>query len=200
VERPVLSYFLIVTAIVIFAALRSLLDKKPRWRQFFEFLGRIEIITIAVLLASLIFFGCLQIVLRNFFQRGIVWADPFMRHVVLWLGCLGGAVATTRIRHITIDVLTRYLSGPLEVLRDKVVYLATAVASSILGLAALGLVIQEQEYGAKAFLFVDTWVAQAILPIAFFLITYRSLLNMFLGRKAKPLEWEDIRGEKGGDE
>lgn len=201
-EHPALVYSLIATAIVLFALFRAAVDKRPRWRRFFELLGKVEIGTIVVLLGTLIFFGCLQIILRNFFNRGIVWADPLMRHIVLWLGCLGGAVATARLRHITIDALTRYLSGPMEVIRDKIVHIATALASSLLGMAALGLVVQEKEFGGAAFLSVDTWILQAILPVTFFLITYRSLLNMLLGRKLTPLDWEDGAGteERASDD
>jgi C4-dicarboxylate transporter DctQ subunit len=196
-ERPVLIYLLITTGVVVFALVRTRLDRRPGARRFFERMGRLEILLIGVLLASLIFFGILQIALRNFFHRGIVWADPLMRHMVLWLGCLGGAVATARLRHLTIDVLTRYLRGPFQTLRDKVVFIATAFASSLLGFASLGLVLQEREFGGAAFLSVDTWVLQSILPFTFFLITYRSLVNMLLNRQPKPIDWEDI-GKGGG--
>jgi TRAP-type C4-dicarboxylate transport system permease small subunit len=184
-------YFLIVLGILILALVRAYLDKKPKWKAFFGFFGGVEIAVIGLLLATLIFLGCLQIFLRNFFHRGIIWADPLMRHIVLWLGCLGGVMATARIRHISIDILSRFLSGRLEVFRDKVIYLVTAVASSVLGMAALKLVIDEKDFGGKAFLNIDVWMLQLILPIAFFLIAYRSLLNLFLGAKAKAIDWED---------
>lgn len=191
-ERPALVYSLIVAGISVLALVRAALDSRPRWRKLFTLLGSFEIGVIIALLGALIFFGCLQIVLRNFFNRGIIWADPLMRHIVLWLGCLGGAVATARVRHISIDVFTRFLSGPLEAVRDTVVYLATALASSVLGMAALGLVVQEREFGGPEFLSIDTWVLQSILPFAFFLVSYRSLVNLLLRRKAKPLDWEDV--------
>lgn len=194
-ERPALAYFLIVTGILILALVRAHLDKKPGWQRLFRFLGALEISIIALLLGTLIFLGCLQIFLRNFFHRGIIWADPLMRHIVLWLGCLGGVMATSRIRHISIDVLTRILSGRARNVRDKIVYLATALASSVLGMAALKLVIDERAFGEKAFLGISVWVLQIILPIAFFLVTYRSLLNVFLGRKAKPIDWEETGRE-----
>jgi TRAP-type C4-dicarboxylate transport system permease small subunit len=191
VERTGLVYTLIVVAIIILAIVRSWLEKKKRLTGLFKTLGIVEVSVIALLLGSLIFFGCLQIVLRNFFHRGIIWADPLLRHVLLWLGCLGGVMATTKIRHISIDVFTRFLPERLQGVRDKVIYFATAAASSVLGMAALKLVVDEKEFGEKAFLNVDVWLLQAILPFAFFLITYRSLLNLLLSRKAKPIDWEE---------
>jgi TRAP-type C4-dicarboxylate transport system permease small subunit len=193
VERPLLVYLLIATTILVLALIRTLLEKRPRWQKVFKMAGCAEVTFITLLLGALIVFGCLQIVLRNFLHRGIIWADPLMRHIVLWLGCAGGALATTRIRHISIDVLTRVLPTPLHAIRDKVVYLATAFAASVLGMAALKLVLDEKTFGDKAFLNVDVWILQSVLPCAFFLISYRSLLNMFLSRKAKPIDWDESK-------
>ncbi|UCG51907.1 MAG: TRAP transporter small permease subunit [Candidatus Latescibacterota bacterium] len=192
VERPLLIYILIVSGIVVTALIRAYLEKTSRFKGLFRFLGGVEITIIGLLLFSLIFLGCLQIVLRNFFHRGIIWADPLMRHAVLWLGCLGAALATSKMRHINIDVFTRFLPRGLMRFRDKIIYLATAIASSVLGFAALKLVLDEKSFGEKAFLNVDIWLLQAVLPVAFFLIAYRSLLNVMVPRKAPPIEWEDI--------
>jgi TRAP-type C4-dicarboxylate transport system permease small subunit len=192
VERPLLIYILIVSGILVTALIRAYLEKKNRLKSLFRFLGGFEITVIGLLLFSLIFLGCLQIVLRNFFHRGIIWADPLMRHTVLWLGCLGAALATSKMRHINIDIFTRFLPRGLKLFRDKIIYLATAIASSVLGFAALKLVIDERSFGEKAFLNIDVWLLQLVLPIAFFLIAYRSLLNVLVPRKAAPIEWEDI--------
>lgn len=190
-ERPLLVYVSIVLGIVLLALVRAQLERRSRLRSFFRFVERLEVAIIALLLVTLILFGCLQIFLRNFFHKGIVWADPMMRHIVLWLGCLGGAMATARVRHISIDVLTRLLPSRMQSARDRVIYLMTAAVASVLGLAALRLVIDEKSYGEKAFLGVDVWILQSILPFAFFLISYRSLLNMLLRRRAKPIDWEE---------
>ena len=173
------------------------MERTSRLKSLFRFLGGVEITVIALLLASLVFFGCLQIVLRNFFHRGIIWADPLMRHTVLWLGCLGAALATRKMRHINIDVFTRFLPPAVKTVRDKIVFLATALAASVLGFAALKLVVDEKSFGEKAFLNVDTWLLQAILPVAFFLIAYRSLLNVFAPPRVKPVDWEELGTETG---
>jgi TRAP-type C4-dicarboxylate transport system permease small subunit len=122
-----------------------------------------------------------------------------MRHIVLWLGCLGGLLATSRIRHLSIDMFSRLLPPRLQGIRDRVIYLATAVATSVLGMAALRLVIDEKSFGEEAFLGVQVWVVQLILPVTFFLITYRSLLNFFLARKAEQIDWTEISAEDEGD-
>jgi TRAP-type C4-dicarboxylate transport system permease small subunit len=197
VELPLLSYILIVSGIVICALIRVYLAKTSRLTGLFKFLGVLEVTVIALLLASLIFFGCLQIVLRNFLHRGLIWADPLMRHTVLWLGCLGAALATSKMRHINIDVFSRFLPAGPKVVRDRIISLATSIAASVLGFAALKLVIDEKSFGEKAFLNVDVWVLQAILPVAFFLIAYRSFVNTLRPPRFKTVEWEDTDEEAG---
>lgn len=178
----VLVLALVVAAL---AAARARLDRHRTARRAFDFLGGVEIAAIALLLGTLIVLGVLQIVLRNTVHTGIIWADPLMRHAVLWLGCLGASLATARLRHINIDVFTRLLSGRALAVRDAAVHGVTAVAAFILGVAALRLVIDERAFGDVAFLGVPTWVLQTVLPFAFLLIAYRSLVNLLLRRRAK---------------
>ena len=96
--------------IVVAAITRTALHRRDKLEGFFRSVGRLEVGVITVLLIALVLLGCMQIVLRNFFHSGIIWADPLMRHLVLWLGCLGAALATTRVRHINIDVFSRLAS------------------------------------------------------------------------------------------
>ena len=196
-KPPILIYFLVASGIVLAALVRVYLDKKSRLKRFFGFLGLLEIGILALLLATLVSLGCLQIVLRNFFHQGIIWADPMMRHIVLWLGCLGGAYATTKMRHIGIDVLTRFLPKKARAVRDRVVYLATAGVAVMLGFAALKLVLEEKSFGEKDFLNIDTWLLQVILPAAFLLIAYRCLVNTIRPPEVKPIDWEENEGQAG---
>ena len=196
-KPPILIYFLVASGIVLAALVRVYLDKKSRLKRFFGFLGLLEIGILALFLATLVSLGCLQIVLRNFFHQGIIWADPMMRHIVLWLGCLGGAYATTKMRHIGIDVLTRFLPKKARAVRDRVVYLATAGVAVMLGFAALKLVLEEKSFGEKDFLNIDTWLLQVILPAAFLLIAYRCLVNTIRPPEVKPIDWEENEGQAG---
>ncbi len=162
---------------------RARLDTRPRARRVFGMLAGVEIAVIVLLLAALVVIGATQIVLRNVAHTGLLWADPLMRHAVLWLGALGASLATSRMRHINIDVFSRLLPEPLRPLRRVVVYLATAAAAWVLAVSTARLVVDERAFGDVAFLGVHTWVMQLVLPCAFTLIAYRSLVNLFLGRE-----------------
>lgn len=165
------------------AAARARAQQREGARRFFDFLGHIEIALIVLLLASLVVLGATQIIMRNAMNSGLLWADPFMRHVVLYLGAMGAMLASARINHITIDVVSRVTPARLKPLRRLVVYGATAIAAYYLAIAAARLVIDERRFGDPAFLGLQTWVLQLILPVAFVVIAYRMLLAIFLARE-----------------
>ena len=49
-----------------------------------------------ILLSATILLAASQIVLRNLFDSGLIWADPTLRIMVLWLSLLGAIAATRR--------------------------------------------------------------------------------------------------------
>jgi TRAP-type C4-dicarboxylate transport system permease small subunit len=167
----------------VLALARARLDRRAAARRVFDFFWRVEIAVIALLLASLVVLGTIQIVMRNFMHSGLLWADPFMRHAVLYLGAMGAMVAAARLNHITVDVVSRFIPAGLKPARRWFVYGATAIAAYLLAIAATRLVINEHEYHEVAFLGIQTWVLELILPFAFAVITYRTLLAIFLARE-----------------
>ena len=79
---------------------RSFLSRLPGGRWFL-------LVLLVALLSAMIILAALQIVLRNFFEAGIVWIDPLLRVGVLWLGLVGATVATRHNKHIRIDLLSK---------------------------------------------------------------------------------------------
>ena len=162
------------------AAARAGLERRDRARRLFHLAGRLEVGAVASLLGTLVALGAVQILLRNLFHSGLLWADPLMRHIVLWLGAMGAALASAHMRHITVDALSRLLPASWKPARRLVVYGATAVIAYVLAVATARLVVDERQFGDVAFLGIRTWVTQLILPACFALIAYRSLLAIFL--------------------
>jgi len=169
--------------LVALAFVRARLDVRPGARRVFALFWQLEIAFIVLLLASLVALGTVQIVMRNFMHSGLLWADPFMRHVVLYLGAVGAMIAAARMNHITVDVASRLIPAALKPARRGAVYGATSIAAYLLAIAALRLVVNERSYHEVAFLGIQTWVLQLILPVAFVVITYRTLLAIFLARE-----------------
>jgi len=191
VEHSPLTYALVICGIAAAAILRTYLARKRLLEGTFGALGLMEVTLLALLLAGLVFLGGFQILLRNVFHRGLVWIDPLMRHMVLWIGCLGGVLATSKMRHISVDVFSRFLPPKAKAVRDRIVYFATACAAFALGIAALKFVLDEKEFGGTAFLDIASWKLEVILPIAFLIIAYRSLVSTIRPPEVKPIEWEN---------
>jgi len=181
---PGIAGFLIVRGL---AWVRARLDGHRGMRRAADASHAVELGLVALLLGTLVVLGAAQIFLRNAFNSGLLWADPLMRHIVLWLGALGAALASARMNHITVDALSRVMPPRFKPARRFVVYGATAIASWVLTIAATRLVRDERSYGEMAFLGVQTWVLQLILPAAFAIVTYRSLLAILLAREPAEL-------------
>ncbi|MEK7671275.1 MAG: TRAP transporter small permease subunit, partial [Bacteroidota bacterium] len=73
-------------------------------------LVKAETAFLVLFLANMIVLSFSQVVLRNFFGTGFLWADPLVRHLVIWVGFMGAAIASHEERHISIDALTKFFS------------------------------------------------------------------------------------------
>jgi len=177
-QDPIFSSSIALLALGFLAWLRVRLTGR-RAEAVLRLLARAEVTAVVTMALVLVLLGSLQIAMRNVFHRGIVWIEPLMRHLVLWIGFLGAALASARMKHINIDVFSRLLHGKSRKARDRVVYLATSFACSLLGVSCLRLVIEERSFGEESFLGLETWMLQLVLPLTFFLICYRSMTAFF---------------------
>lgn len=128
---------------------------------------------LVLLLAAMIGIAATQIVLRNFFATGILWADPALRMLVLWVGLAGAMVATRQDKHIAVDVLTRWLAPVPKRATQVVVELFTGAVSALLAYHGARLVLLDLAAGTIAFANIPAWVTQLIIPVAFAVIALR---------------------------
>ena len=77
--------------------------------KFINFINKIEDGLLVIILSSMIILAVYQIIARNLFSEGVVWIDPLLRTLVLWVGLSGAVVATRTDNHIRIDVFAKYL-------------------------------------------------------------------------------------------
>jgi TRAP-type C4-dicarboxylate transport system permease small subunit len=145
--------------------------------QIESILGRIEALSVTVLLSLMILFSFTQVLLRNFFNDGILWADIFIRQLVLWVGFLGASLAVRESKHISIDFLPNILPKSWGNIIQFIVNLTAGIVSGFLALAAWRFVQFEMEGQATLFLDVPVWVFQLILPYSFGIISARFLLK-----------------------
>lgn len=115
----------------------------------------------------------MQILLRNFFDAGIFWAESFLRILVLWIAMLGAMVATRNANHLSIDVAARFLPARHVLWISVFTSLISSFVCAVIAYYAFLFVKFEYEDGTIAFAIVPSWVCQSILPFGFGVMSVR---------------------------
>jgi TRAP-type transport system small permease protein len=142
-------------------------------------LARAETILLVTFLGAMVVMAFLQVVLRNVFGTGLIWGDTLVRHMVLWAGFLGGALAAFEERHISIDALTKYFSPRIKHAAALITNTFAAVVCSYLAHAAWTFLRDEISAGGEFILALPGWVAVVIIPIGYALIMVHFVLKAF---------------------
>ena len=148
------------------------------WEKLDTKISRVETALVTILLALMILMAFSQIVLRNFFSSGIDWSDALVRYLVVWVTFVGAAIATREGKHISFDLLSRWLTGTSTTAIQALSNFFSAVICSLLTVAAAKFIWFEAQMGSTAFLNLPVWIPELIMPIAFGLITLRFLMEM----------------------
>ena len=148
-------------------------------RRIDAVLAKAEQVLIVIVLSVMLLLAFLQVLLRNAWDFGLPWIDILLRHLVLWLGIMGASLATRMNRHIRIEALLRFLPARHQRFVERGVLLMAAAICTLLGVAAVDLVRQEQATGSMAFGPVPTWMLQLILPVGFAIVAFRFGLQTF---------------------
>lgn len=165
------------------------MSETPRygWWERVERVGRVvETCLITTLLSGLILLASGQILLRNVFSTGFTWSDGLTRLIVLWLALIGALAASRDGRHVTMGALLRFLPAGLHRAAGVCADGFGAVVSGALAWYSLRFVADSREFGDLLLTDVPAWWLQAIMPVAFGLITVefvaRVLGRLFGGR------------------
>lgn len=148
-----------------------------------EGLVKAEKAAVVTLIFAMVALSFMQVLLRLLFHSGIVWLDPLLRHMVLWAGLIGSALAARYSHHFALEAFVKfapkYLHRPLEVFAA----LFTAAASALLFYASYKFIRDEFAAGAVAFyierLRVMAGWAELIIPVSFALIGLHTLIGIF---------------------
>lgn len=116
---------------------------------------------------SMITISFAQIALRNLFSINLFWAEPLIRHLVLWSGFLGALIATRQDKHIRLDVLLRICSPRCRILLQCFTSLFSATVCLLLTVVAVRFLGDERSFHTGTLLHVSTWQWQLIFPFTF---------------------------------
>lgn len=148
-----------------------------------EYIVKTEKAVVVGLIFAMVALSFLQVLLRIFFHSGIVWLDPLLRHMVLWAGLTGAALAARYSSHFALETFVKFapekLHRPLKVFAD----LFMVAVSCLLFHASYKFIRDEFAAGSIAFYINHAGVpagwAEIIIPAAFALIAYHALMGVF---------------------
>ena len=138
---------------------------------------RVESALFSIVLGTMLCFSFLQVILRNIFHKGILWFDPLVRTLVLWVAFLGAMVATSNARHLHIDVVRRWMSETVSRKTGRVLSVIAAVVCAMMAHGASIYLEEEHLHGVSPFLGIPAWAAQSILLWGFSLLSYRFMVQ-----------------------
>ena len=153
-------------------------------KKFDFFLNKFEGALLVLLLAAMVVMAFLQVILRNGFNATILWVDILLRHLVLWTGFLGAALATSSERHINIDAFTRFLSPRVRnVVNTLTSVFAVAMCWFLLD-ASVTYVKNEMIAGSTIYADIPAWYSALIIPIGFGLLILHFSVRTILSANA----------------
>jgi len=139
--------------------------------------NRVEEVLLVCLVVGMLALGFLQILFRNLISVGIVWIDPLVRHLVLWIALLGASIATRENRHISIDLLSGRVSPSHYSRVQGAVQLFSAVVCFLLIHPAVRFVQNDYVAGKTLAFGIPLWLAQAVMPAMMLVMGVRFLLQ-----------------------
>lgn len=152
--------------------------------KILQVIARIEDALLVFLLSSMIVLAGLQIILRNIFSTGITETDSLLKVLVLWVGMIGAVVASRERKHISIDILTRYVSDKTRQYVEVFIDLFVVFICSLLATHSMRMLLVDYESKTVAFSGVPTWLLESVLPVAFTIISLRYLMYSWQGMRA----------------
>lgn len=148
--------------------------------KLLAFLGRLdkagriaENIALMLVLGGLVAVSFAQIIMREFFDTGVFWANELIRLMVLWLAMVGAVAACRDNRHIRIDLVSHLLPAKAVAAIRIVVDLFAAVVCGIVAWLVWTFVQLEVELEFTVMGDLPVFPAHIIVPLAFALLAYR---------------------------
>ncbi|MGY6275841.1 TRAP transporter small permease [Methylomonas sp. MgM2] len=146
-----------------------------------------ETLLLLSLLISLIVIAVIQVLMRNVFEGGLIWADAYTRISVLWIAMVGAMIASRQRNHIAIDILMRRVPIRWKQKIQRVTDAVTGLICFVTAWFSFDFVLQEYDFGGVAFADIPTWWCETIIPIAFAVIAIRYSIAAFLKRESSGL-------------
>jgi TRAP-type C4-dicarboxylate transport system permease small subunit len=156
------------------------------------FLARLEDGVLILILVGMILLAFIQIALRNIFGISLIWIDPLVRQMLLWVTLAGAMVATRDHNHITVDAISRYLPpGRIKSAAGLICDTFAMIVCALLTYSTFRVFHMEflDPVGGHIMTGLPLWISLLTMPVAFGVMTLRflrfSILSLLLTVKGK---------------
>jgi len=144
----------------------------------FDRIGRaIETALLVLVLSILILIAAGQIVLREFFDIGFIWANELQNLMVLWLAMIAAVAASRDNRHIRIDALSHVLPKPAIRVTRVIVDIFAAGVCVVIAWQVYRYIQLEIEFEDTLLVDTPAWLIHSVVPVAFLLTAYRFVVS-----------------------
>ena len=126
-----------------------------------------------IVLAGMVIVAFTQIIAREVFDTGVIWANELIRLMVLWLAMVGAVAACRDNRHIRIDLLSHLLPEKAVTAIRIFVDLFAAVVCAVVASLVWEFIKLEVELEFTVLGDLPVFPAHVIVPLAFALLSYR---------------------------
>jgi TRAP-type C4-dicarboxylate transport system permease small subunit len=133
-----------------------------------------------------------QIVMREIFNTGVVWAGELLKLMVLWLAMIAAIAACRDNRHIRIDALSHVLPDVAMRYTRVLVDVFAATVCFVIAWHAWRYLQLEIEFEDTVLIDTPAWIAHAVIPASFAVTGYRFIVGAI--RKAMGRDDDSERG------
>jgi C4-dicarboxylate transporter DctQ subunit len=169
------------------SAKSGLADRLERWGT------ALESAVLVILLGGLMLLAVGQIVAREVFETGLVWADELVKFSVLWIALTAAIAASRGDRHLRIDALSQFVAERYARFPRIIVDTFASFICGVLAWHSWRYLQLTLEFGDTVLGDLPAWTAYGLLPLSMALMSYRFLLLAVSGLVRA------IRGEESGE-
>lgn len=135
---------------------------------------------LVALLAVMVTLAFAQVILRHF-GLGLLWGETVLKHLVLWTGFLGAALAAASEKHFAWEAAHVGAPARLKPWLRLTANLSGAAITSVLLSASWTFFMDDRASGAElmtvAGVVVPSWIAAAGIPLGFALVLIHMLFK-----------------------
>ncbi len=158
--------------------------------QFFKtldnYLAKIEKIFLVIGVCVMVLVVFFDILLRELFDSGFIWAKELAAFLMIWIGFVGASLAAKENKHIVVGIPEKLF--PKKVLPYVSLFASVIIFAVTILIAYLGFnyVLETKEFGETSLVLnIPLWIVQIIIPVSLVIIAIRFIgigIQIFNGK------------------